>query len=685
MFRFITVLMLICIFSMNLSAQVDVKISKKTFIIKEEGFKEAYKAVKMGNAIFVKGKSFYYKALPHYLEAAKYNGDDAALNYKIGVCYLYASKKENALDYLKKSVARNSTIAADINLMLARAYQHQNQFDSALVFLGKFQNDTKASELTTQKLLANKIEEECKAGKELIKKPLRVYIDNLGAAINTDFPEYNPLIDSKDSILVYTSMRENTTGEKINPASGQYFEDIYISENGANGWKYSSNKMMNLNTKENDAAVGLSSNGKLLVLYKGNVGSGDLFYCTLKKDKSWSSLNNFGKFVNGKKSHESSASFMPNDSILYFVSNRNEDSFGGYDIFVSRMDKKGNWLKAQNAGQYINTQFDERSVFIHPDGKTMYFSSQGHNSMGGSDLFMSTWSDSLKIWNKPLNLGFPVNTTSDETFIVISNDKLSGYFASVRSEGYGEKDIYKVYFLGEEKPSYQSEEFEPLACFFRPVNELKAEPAIESTVLQGKITNSKTTEGVEANIEIIDKEANVVLHSTKSNKESGEYLIALPGGKNFSISIIAENYMMFSDNISVEKSVQFQTIKRDYSLDPIEIGTKLILKNIYFDTGKSTLRSESGAELENLIKFMTDYPNIKIEISGHTDNKGNATANQTLSKNRAKAVVDYAISKGIPKDRLTYEGYGAKQPVADNKTEEGRQLNRRVEAKVTGN
>jgi outer membrane protein OmpA-like peptidoglycan-associated protein len=187
---------------------------------------------------------------------------------------------------------------------------------------------------------------------------------------------------------------------------------------------------------------------------------------------------------------------------------------------------------------------------------------------------------------------------------------------------------------------------------------------------------------LEATIELIDNVKNEVLATFKSNSATGKYLVSLPSGKNYGISVKADNYLFHSENFDLPANADYQEVTKDIALKNVSVGTKIVLKNIFFDFNKSTLRPESTAELERLIKLLNDVPNMRIEISGHTDNKGSAEYNQKLSESRSKSVVDYLVSKGVNSGRLEFKGYGLTQPIASNDTEEGRQENRRTEFKI---
>jgi outer membrane protein OmpA-like peptidoglycan-associated protein len=400
----------------------------------------------------------------------------------------------------------------------------------------------------------------------------------------------------------------------------------------------------------------------------------------LKGDK-WVKPTPLPKEINTRY-HESCASLGPDGRTLYFISDRT-DGVGGRDIWVAYKNSKGKWSEVKNIRE-LNTPYDEEAVFIHPDGRTLYFSSQGHNSMGGYDIFKSTYKDGY--WSKPENLGVPINTADDDLYFVLASSGQRAYFSSSRKGTIGDQDIFMITFIID-KPMNPSTEDNLIAYKTKPVQEIKIESAIaietpSLTLLKGFIYDEETKKPLEAQIVLTDNEKNEELAVFTSNAQTGRYLVSLPSGKNYGIAVKKEGYLFHSENFVIPENAQYQEIQKDIYLKPIKVGQSIVLRNIFFDFDKATLRPESKTELENLIKLMNDNPNIKIEISGHTDNIGSAAYNQKLSESRAKAVVDYLIEHGIDKSRLSYMGYGFDKPIAPNDTEEGRQLNRRVEFKI---
>jgi outer membrane protein OmpA-like peptidoglycan-associated protein len=321
---------------------------------------------------------------------------------------------------------------------------------------------------------------------------------------------------------------------------------------------------------------------------------------------------------------------------------------------------------------------------MHPDGRTLYFSSEGHNSMGGYDLFKTVYENGQ--WTKPENLGYPINTPDNDVYFVLSADGRHGYYASAKSGGEGEKDIYLITILGPIKPVMQNNEDNLIASIARPTEDVVVEKKevkkVRLTILKGTVKDQATLEPLEAQITIIDNEKNEVINKLNTNGITGKYLATLPSGKNYGIRVEKENYSFHSENFIIPPAQDYQEITKDILLQNLEVGTNIVLENIFFDFDKATLRDESQAELEKLLEFMENNSNIRVEISGHTDSYGSDDYNKDLSNRRAESVVNWLKKHGISETRLEYKGYGEEKPRATNDTEEGRQLNRRVEMTI---
>jgi outer membrane protein OmpA-like peptidoglycan-associated protein/tetratricopeptide (TPR) repeat protein len=674
----ITLIWLLGTGSTNLFSQ-SVDFSKYNFPNNRSELSEALGFIKAGDRLYSQGPGVYHLAIEEYKKAHKFNPRNALLNYKLGRCYLVENDKSEAIGYLKKAIALDPRISLDlsyndVNFLLATAYHLDYKFDEAIEKYKAHKASLSPEQLLKDGQDIDKRIDECVTAKKLVAKPVRAFVDNLGNTVNSAFPDYRPLVVPDEEILLFTSARDNTTGG--NRASDSYFyEDVYVSyyENGK--WSAPQNSF-DLNSNNHDATAGISSDGSILYVYKAG-GGNHLYESNLSGDKYTVPVKMDSKINAGLK--QSSASLSFDRSTLYFTSVRS-DGYGGSDIYMTKKDARGRWQDPVNLGATINTPYDEEGVFIDPDNNTLFFSSRGHNSMGGYDIFKSEFVEGR--WTAPVNLGYPINTPDDDVFFTLGMNGQRGYYSSKKGDGYGGHDLYLITFLGASKPLVLHSGSVVLAHNHPAFAPQPASPIEQNTVLEGVILDDFTLTPLQATIEITDNIKNELLASFESSGESGTYLISLKPGKNYGITVSRPDYLFYSENFNIPENAEATKIKKDILLNKLEVGSKVVLNNIFFDFNKATLRNESIAELERVYKLLTETPTLKIEISGHTDNVGSASYNQKLSENRAKAVVDFLLERGIGSARLQFMGYGMTQPVVSNDTEQDRQQNRRTEFKV---
>ncbi|MBK9390209.1 MAG: OmpA family protein [Bacteroidetes bacterium] len=384
----------------------------------------------------------------------------------------------------------------------------------------------------------------------------------------------------------------------------------------------------------------------------GSLGSCDIYFSAFSEGK-WTQPFNLNSPVN-TGFWESQPSVSADGKVLFFSSSR-AGGIGGKDIWYSVLDTNSRWGYSINMGKEINSEGDEMSPFIHFDGRTLYFSSDGRAGMGGFDLYM-TRMDRDSVWSEPENLGYPINTFNDEMGLVIESNGKRAYFSSIREKAKG-KDIYYFDLDESKRPD--------------PVSYLK-----------GKVIDKETGAMIKAEYELINLSTNQV--TVKNSTDSrGAFLVCLPSGYNYGINVSKPGYLFHSENFLFEgvHTVTEPFIKK-IILSPIKIGAKMLLANVFYATDSWEIMEESSSELNNLAYLLSENRNMIMEIGGHTDSTGSDEHNMVLSEKRALSVVTYLIKKGIQKERLKYKGYGNSLPVGDNNTEEGRQLNRRTEAKI---
>jgi len=633
------------------------------------------------------GMEGFRLALDEYLIANQFNPNSASLNFKIAVCYYnIPSMKLMGVTYIEKAQKLNPQTDFMLNYYLGRLLHLTSRWDEAITAYRSYQTSLNVDANKNKDKIAdmNRKIAECINGKEYVKNPQRVFIDNLSKTVNSSDPEYTPIITADESVMLFTSRRSTTTGGGKDQ-DNQYFEDLYKTEYVNGAWTAPVNMGKPVNSEDHDATAGLSPDGQRLYVYRPTKG-GDI-YESILKGTMWSEPERMNKNINSD-GHESSVSLSGDGKKLYFISDKHEEgSVGNRDIWMSAMDEKGKWGKSVNLGPGVNTMYGEEGVFVHPDGKTIYFSSQGFKTMGGYDVFKIVLENGK--WSEPINLGYPINGPDDDVFFVISASGKHGYFASNKSDGMGEKDIYKITFLGPEKPLAISNEDNLLAGRTAPVKQVQAQQTVpiataNVTILKGTITDVNTKKPLGATIEIVDNSRNEVVATFNANTATGKYLAILPSGKNYGIAVKMDGYLFHSENFDIPLVANYQEITKDIEMKPIVVGSTIVLKNVFFDYNKATLKPESYIELDRVVKLLNDNPSMRIELSGHTDNRGTAEYNQKLSEDRAKSCVDYLTSKGIAPSRLEYKGYGESQPIDMHDTEEGWANNRRTEFKIIG-
>lgn len=562
---------------------------------------------------------------------------------------MYGELKDypNAIDNYEKARAIDSNFFKDYNLPYSINLAGMGEFQKALDAVNIFLTVTDLNETSR------------KAG-EYRQRCYRFALDyaashtgggykfephNLGDSINSPVSEYYPTITIDGNKLIYTRRVNN------------FNEDFYESDKVGGTWRKSISLPGNINTNQNEGAQNISQDGQWLIFTGCNFpegrGSCDLYISYLTAD-GWSTPENLGDSINSEF-WESAPSLSPDKRDLYF-SSRQPDGYGGSDLYVSHRLLNGRWSAPENLGPVINTIGDEGTPFIHADNQSLYFTSSGHPGYGGDDLFVSRKGPG-GVWSKPENLGYPINTIENEGSLVISADGKTAYYASDRADSRGGLDLYSFEMREDIRPA-------------------------PTTWVNGRVYDRKTSKGLPSSVILTDLATRDVVSKLQTD-ETGNYLITLPKGKDYAFNVSRRGYLFYSENFSLGKDqVGDSAYQIDIPLQPLEANAAVVLKNIFFESNKYGLKSESEAELNEVVQLMKENPTLHIQIGGHTDNSGKTTDNQGLSENRAKAVTNYLVAKGIAAARLTYKGFGDTQPIADNATPEGRGKNRRTELNV---
>jgi outer membrane protein OmpA-like peptidoglycan-associated protein/tetratricopeptide (TPR) repeat protein len=635
-------------------------------------------------------KKDYANALANYLQAYELAPESAETNFKVGVSYLHGEKRSRALAFIEKAYAIQPTVDLDIEFHLGMAYQYDHQFDKARKYYEEFKRKNKRlSDIADQKIA------ECITGDSLSHHPAYVSIQSVGPIINSPFHEYSPLLSADGNLLIFTSNR-STDEYKIK--SGTNYEDIYISRREGDTWIEPHKISPNINNKYHDAAASLSADGKTLFLYYEE-GAGDIYVSTYQ-DTSWTKPVALNKNINSPLFWETSACISADGKKLYFTSNR-PGGFGELDIYVSELDPSGDWGKAVNLGPQINTPYHEDSPFIHADGETLFFSSDGHPCLGSNDIFKSEFKNGK--WSKPVNLGYPINSIDYDGFFILSADKKTGYYSAMREDGAGNADIYEIKFLDpppkvvEEPPVMMAStsSAEALPPKEEPNAEVVEEPDFVDpivalhkdmnivTVLKGKVIDANSNSPLIAHITLVNNENNQVISRITSQTGTGDFELVIPHGGNYGVATEVAGYLFNSINFNLPQFAEYQEIDTHILMMKPEVGSKVVLKNIFFDVGKAEIKTESMHELEKIRELLTSNEQLKMQINGHTDNTGNASTNKILSLQRAEAVVKYLVENGIQPSRLSAKGFGAERPLVSNDDEQGgREINRRTEIEI---
>ena len=565
---------------------------------------------------------------------------------------------ECAKKSLRKAIAIDPAFYANAHFFLGALEMNDGNYEEAKSGFERFLTFDRINPEMSEKANAELLN--CIFALEKIQNPVNFNPVNLGENINSPFPEYYPTITADDRQMIYTRLINDPEAYR-----GKN-EDFYMAFKDGDNWR-ASFPLSDINTTYNEGAPAISGDGRVLIYtacelfseYGGNrrgFGSCDLFMSE-RQGNRWSPPVNLGPDVN-TDAWESQPSLSADGQTIYFV--RGYPTASGnkeQDIYVAKRNTDGSWGGAVRLPRTVNSRGKEESAHIHPDGKTLYFSSNGHVGMGGLDIFVSQKMSDGE-WTEPVNLGYPINTHKDENSLLVSPNGEIAYFASSREDGLGNLDMYSFVLPKEVRPT--------------PV-----------TFAQGLVIDAETKKPVEALLRLSDVSSQSLTSQLKSDAVTGEFLIALPAGNTYALSVTAEGYLFHSEKFSLAENKTNEPYALTVELQKIKEGSAIVLQNIFFDLDKDEMKIESLSELKELAEFLETNPDLRIEISGHTDNQGTADYNEDLSLRRANAVTNYLVEReGIATDRLETKGYGASQPIASNDTEEGRAKNRRTEFKV---
>lgn len=560
--------------------------SQGTIPMNKKVFREEFT---QGNLMLM--EHFYDTALTTFLHIREMDTTNANVNYKVGLIYLQThTKKYKAERYLlaaSEHVSRNyledepseKNAPELVYYYLAKSMHINNEFNRAIDYYDKMKEVLGKKNPEMQKDIEYQ-KERCFTAIEIMKNPVLCKIVNLGDSVNSEHGDYSPVISADENVIMFTSNRKGT-GIELTPEN-DYFEDIWICFKKPDGtWTKARSVSATINSTENEATIGLSADGQQLFIYKDDNGDGNIYRSELNGD-IWSSPEKMGEDNTPKTdinttAWEPSATITADGNTLYFVSDR-KGGFGGTDIYRVVRLPNGNWSMAQNLGPTINSPYDEDAPFMHPDGRTLYFSSKGHKNMGGYDIFYSTRFDSG--WSQPQNVGYPINTADDDVFYVTSPDGKRAYFSSVRPGGMGDKDIYRI-----------------------DLKEGLSDPVI---VFKGKIQyNGGDSLPPGVNIRIRDIASGDQLPDIKPNPKSRSYILLLSPGKadekNFEISYEADSLDPVVENVKVERKNEYSETEKTVELKTVNF--EKVPKTILFS---GTLKGTDGLPVEGGKVYITD-------------------------------------------------------------------------------
>jgi len=643
-------ILLLSIFCFDALAQKYISKSKKA-IVSFETAQRSYAANRAEEAL-------------RHLDVAIKKDDRFIEAYLLKADILFSQKKyERELEMLEKAVAIDSVYFVPALFNIGVAKYNLSQYDEVAFWMDKFKRNNKSKR---SKLRPDHWIEKAQFAQEAIVNPIFIDPINLGEAINSDLDEYWPSMSADGSTMIFTVLVPKDPF--INDATGltknaiNFKEDFYISYNNNGKWE-KRNPLVSINTNGNEGAQTLSADGNWMFFTacgrKGGKGSCDIWFSKRIAD-GWSAPTNLGAPVN-TPFWESQPSFSSDGRTLYFVSSR-PGAVGKKDIWkavITAFKKDGTpfFGKVENLGEHVNTEENENSPFIHLDNQTLYFSSDGWPGMGAMDLFNCRLDENKK-WQRPSNLGYPLNTENDEIGLVINAKGDLGYFSSDGLGNGKHKDIYQFTIPQEARP-------------------------VPVTYIKGKVFDKESREQLYADIRINEMTGGELSVMTSTAEHSGEFLFCLPSGNDYALNIQKEGYLFYSDNFIVSKNAGLdkpQTL--NVYLSKIKAGERFVLRNVFFETDSYILKSSSNVELDYVVRLLSINADVMVEIGGHTDNVGTRAYNLTLAENRARAVYQYLVEKGISPNRLKYKGYGFDYPVESNDTEEGKAKNRRTELKV---
>ncbi|MBS1680395.1 MAG: PD40 domain-containing protein [Bacteroidetes bacterium] len=537
----------------------------------------------------------YDNALPLYIEAIQSGVKDPMVFYQTGVCY---QKQQNVDDqvkgitYFETALKEGKGLPKTLAYDLGQLYLKNEQLDKALEILTQYKNSVKGDPKATA--AANKAIEVCHNAIAMMAVPMNFSVHNFPGTINSKYTEYNPTVSADESVIAFTALRPNSGRTR---SGDKFIEEVYVSYNKSGSW--SEPTVVPISSNFNVGTAGISPDGQKMMIFIGGATDPGSLYQISKDGESWSKPSLLAGNINSS-SLETTCSITPDGKTIYFASDRLGGK-GGLDLWKTEL-KDGKWNHPVNLGPEINTSANEDAPFIHPDQKTLFFTSDGHNTMGGNDIFKTTLVNSK--WSKPENMGYPINTTSNDNYFNLLADGKRAYFSSDRKGGQGAQDIYYI-----DMPENAS--------------------TVPLTMVKGKILNAETGKPIPTKMYVIDKDAKKEVEFVYDpDPKTGDYLIILPPARNYDIVIESEGFLPYTLNVNIPNQDYFYELFQQITLKTIKqfdvvVGQEVSVKNAFYDTQqdvKADLRKTHEAQLVK--SGNVDVYDMMIDLMASNDKEG---------------------------------------------------------------
>ncbi len=667
-------------------------------------------------------KSDYLRAIPNLRECTNLKPEEAKYAFMLGKCYVLTNRKAESLPYFSSANRHNPTVDASLNYYLAMAYHANHRFADAKKHAEMFiaESEAEAKHLPDAMALLSQIQ----FAQKMVAEEQDYKIENLGEFVNTRYPEYAASFSDNYSWMTFTSRRPRDLRKLLFGLNhtDDIDEEIYHSSHFDGIWAMTKLFRKPVSKFRNDASVFVSEDGNT-ILYFIDKNNGDIFIVE-RDGNTWTKPESLGSSINSP--YREPSVYLSSDGQSLFFSSDRPGGQGGLDLYFSVRNENGKWDPAENMGANLNSGMDEDAPFLSPDGKTLYFSSRGHSSMGGFDILKTTKIGDT--WGPPENMGYPINSVGDDIYFVNRSDNKGFFFSSDRMGGFGDMDIYNGFaytpdpiitaLIGQLFDSLNNKAMVGKVRLIDPETGLvvaetqtdaqgnysldvpggknnkykmdirlageKPKPAAKALfgkehLVFGTIVDGITGLPLKGSLELLDPETGQVLDNAISNPKTGRYFLPIQSGKNYQLRVKSPDYISYFEELKVSATGTLETHNYEINLQPVNDANKIVLNWQFFDYGKWEINNLYSDDLENLIVVLTKIPSLHIKIIGHTDWDGSQSYNQKLSERRAQAVGNFLINKGIDPSRLEAEGKGEIQPLYDNNSEKLKPWNRRVE------